>query len=36
MVEWYDMPGALADFERHPAYLEKLAVDADAETVKKG
>lgn len=36
MVEWYDMPGALDDFERHPAYLEKLAVDADAETVKKG
>lgn len=31
MVEWYDMPGALDDFESHPAYLEKLAVDANAE-----
>lgn len=31
MVEWYDMPGALDDFESHPAYLEKLAVDADVE-----
>lgn len=36
MVEWYNMPGALDDFERHPAYLEKLAVDADARTVKEG
>ena len=36
MVEWYDMPGALDDFESHPAYLEKLTVDAYAETAKKG
>lgn len=31
MVEWYDMPGALDDFESHPAYLEKLAIDAVVE-----
>ena len=31
MAEWYDMPGALDDFESHPAYLEKLAIDAVAE-----
>lgn len=31
MVEWYDMPGVLDDFESHPAYLEKLAVDTDVE-----
>lgn len=31
MAEWYDMPSALDDFESHPAYLEKLAVDADDE-----
>ncbi len=29
------MPGALDDFESNPAYLEKLAVDADVETTKK-
>ena len=31
MVECYDMPGALDDFESHPAYLEKLSVDVDVE-----
>lgn len=31
MVEWYDMPGALDDIESHPAYLEKLAIDAEVE-----
>lgn len=35
MAEWYDMPGALDDFESHPAYLEKLAVDADFEVTKE-
>lgn len=33
MVEWYDMPSALDDFESHLAYLEKLAVDANAEVI---
>ena len=31
MVKWYDMPGALDDFESRPAYLEKLVVDANVE-----
>lgn len=30
-MKWYDMPGVLDALESHPAYLEKLAVDADAE-----
>ena len=35
MVAWYDMPGALDDFESHPAYLEKLVVDADDEVTRE-
>lgn len=31
MVEWYDMPGALDDFESHPAYPQKLTIDAAVE-----
>ena len=30
-MKWYDMPGALTGLECEPAYLEKLAIDADAE-----
>ena len=28
MINWYEMPGALDNFERNPAYHEKLAIDA--------
>lgn len=34
MINWYKMHGALEDFERNPAYYEKLAIDADIELVK--
>ena len=33
MVEWYEMLTALDNFENHPAYLEKQAVDADDEEI---
>lgn len=34
MTNWYEIPGALEDFENNPAYHEKLAIDADIELVK--
>lgn len=34
MINWYEMPGALEDFESNPAYHEKLAIDADFDLVK--
>ena len=34
MINWYEMPGALDNFERNPAYHEKLAIDADIEPVR--
>lgn len=35
MTKWYDMPGALDDFESNPAYFEKMEVDAYTEPVRK-
>lgn len=34
MRNWYEMPGALDNFEHDPAYLEKLASEVDAEPVR--
>lgn len=34
MINWYEMPGALDNFERNPAYHEKLAIDAIIEPVR--
>lgn len=31
MLNWYDLPGALDDFENNPAYLEKLETDSEEE-----
>lgn len=34
MINWYEIPGALDNFELNPAYHEKLAIDADIELVR--
>lgn len=34
MINWYEMPGVLDNFELNPAYHEKLAIDADIEPVR--
>ena len=34
MMNWHEMPGALDDLEHNPAYLEKMAIDADAEPIE--
>lgn len=34
MKRCFDMPGALDNFESNPIYLEKLAIDAEAELAK--
>ena len=31
MINWYEMPGALDNLENNPAYLEKIAIDAEPE-----
>lgn len=31
MLNWYDMPGELDDFENNPAYLDKAEIDDKAE-----
>ena len=35
MINWYEMPGALDNFEYNPAYHEKLVIDADVAPLKK-
>lgn len=34
MINWYEMPGALENFENNPAYHEKLAIDKTAKYQK--
>lgn len=34
MINWYEMPGALDNFERSPAYHEKLAIDVIIDPVR--